>query len=273
MNREQQIRTINDKTMPELFSTPVSWIADDTSAYRVKLGTNQTETGESLLQTFPIDGNCKIFEPKTGKLVILKIQCSLYEAKKRLGQLSKAVTAQMILEYMNTETPRTEKPSMIVANRQGLADFLLQAFENENTEVLRSKFYVNFDHLMRYIKHRRPNLGFSDQEQVEFDLYDNWLGNATAYTAFSRLLLIIKALVIDFDETCAMLGEGKHVKEYLWPVLDDGEWISLEVRLRNMILGDFVRQNENFDSIHELSNTQIRDVVFYDGFRDVEVSE
>lgn len=270
METENTARLINDKNLPELFTTPVSWIVDDTLAYRVTLSQTQTETGETVLQSLPIDGNCKIFEPKTGKLTILKIHSSLYEAKKRIGQLSKALTSQMILEFMNTETPKTEKPNLIVSNRIGLSDFLTKTFSNENCEVVRSQFYVNFDHLVRYVKHVRPSLDFGEEEEIEFDLYDNWLGGGTAFTAFSRLLIITKALVIDFEGTCQILSEGSHVNEYFWPVLDESGWIALEIRLKELILEDFVRQNEDVDTVAQLSNTQVRSVVFYDGFREVE---
>lgn len=272
MQENHKTRTLNDHTMPELFTTPISWIADDTSAYRVILSEEQTSTGVQL-KTSPIDGNCKIFNPKTGRLTILKIHSSLYEAKKRIGQLSKALSSHMILDFMNTQTPKEEKPDIIVSNRKGFTQILTDIFSQnaEKCEILGSDLYLNFEFLVKYIKKIKNknflNI-FDEEEIISFDFYDAWLANVTPYTAFTRLMLIMKALVIDFEVTYQLLKNGR-IGDYFWPSLDQSGWIELEMKLRNLILEDFVRQNENVDSVGELSNSQIRDVVFYDGFRDL----
>ena len=64
-----------------------------------------------------------------------------------------------------------------------------------------------------------------------FNLYDDWLKTISSYTAFSRLVLILRALHVNVDKARMVLRPDKTVitePHHIWPSLTD------EVRRGNM---------------------------------------
>lgn len=69
---------------------------------------------------------------------------------------------------------------------------------------------------------------------VLFNLYDDWLKTISSYTAFSRLILILRALHVNADRTKVILKPDKTTitePHHIWPTLTDEEWVPVEVRL------------------------------------------
>ena len=70
---------------------------------------------------------------------------------------------------------------------------------------------------------------------VLFNLYDDWLRTISSYTAFSRLILILRALHVNNDRTKIILKPDKTTitePHHIWPTLSDDEWIKVEVALK-----------------------------------------
>ena len=68
---------------------------------------------------------------------------------------------------------------------------------------------------------------------VLFNLYDDWLKTISSYTAFSRLILILRALHVNPDRTKVILKPDKTTvtePHHIWSTLTDEEWVSVEVR-------------------------------------------
>ncbi len=67
---------------------------------------------------------------------------------------------------------------------------------------------------------------------VLFNLYDDWLKTISSYTAFSRLILILRALHVNPDRTKVILKPDKTTvtePHHIWSTLTDEEWVSVEV--------------------------------------------
>lgn len=67
---------------------------------------------------------------------------------------------------------------------------------------------------------------------VLFNLYDDWLKTISSYTAFSRLILILRALHVNTDRTKVILKPDKTTitePHHIWPTLTDEEWVRVEV--------------------------------------------
>lgn len=47
------------------------------------------------------------------------------------------------------------------------------------------------------------------QVLVLFDMYDDWLGNISPFTAFYRLVLILRALDVDKEKAQMLLKQGR----------------------------------------------------------------
>lgn len=72
-----------------------------------------------------------------------------------------------------------------------------------------------------------------------FNLYDDWLGSISSYTAFSRLILLLRGLHVNNEKAKVVLRPDKNTvtkDNFIWPTLTDDEWIKVEVALKDLIL-------------------------------------
>ena len=67
------------------------------------------------------------------------------------------------------------------------------------------------------------------------------------FQAFSRLILILRALHVNTDRTKVILKPDKTTitePHHIWPSLSDEEWIRVEVALKDLILADYGKKNK-----------------------------
>merc|ERR1711988_157080 len=92
--------------------------------------------------------------------------------------------------------------------------------------------------------------------------YDDWLRSISSYTAFSRLILILRALHVNNDRTKIILKPDKTTvteAHHIWPTLSDDEWIKVEVTLKDLILADYGKKNNV--NVASLTQSEIRDII------------
>lgn len=66
--------------------------------------------------------------------------------------------------------------------------------------------------------------------RVLFNIYDDWLKSISSYTAFSRLILILRALHVNPDKARMLLRPDKSIitqPHHVWPSLTDEQWIKV----------------------------------------------
>ena len=64
----------------------------------------------------------------------------------------------------------------------------------------------------------------TEPQMILFNLYDEWLKSVSSFTAFSRLMLILRALHVSADKTKAIMKPNKTVitkPNHIWPTLTD----------------------------------------------------
>lgn len=69
---------------------------------------------------------------------------------------------------------------------------------------------------------------------VLFNIYDDWLKTISSYTAFSRLILILRALHVNVDKARMILKPDKTIitePHHVWPSLTDEQWIKVDALL------------------------------------------
>ena len=102
----------------------------------------------------------------------------------------------------------------------------------------------------------------TEPKLVLFNLYDDWLKTISSYTAFSRLILILRAVYTNSEKTKVILKPDRNVvteSHHVWPSFSDEEWIKVEVALKDLILNDYgKKQNVNVAS---LTQSEIRDII------------
>ena len=74
----------------------------------------------------------------------------------------------------------------------------------------------------------------SEPQMVLFNIYDDWLKTISSYTAFSRLILILRALHVNVDKARMLLRPDKSIitePHHVWPTLTDEQWIKVCFRV------------------------------------------
>ena len=249
---------LNSQNYSELFSNQIQLFIDDTNVYRVTIH----KTFEGNLTTKPINGAIFIFNPRTGQLFLKIIHTSVWAGQKRLGQLAKWKTAEEVAALIRS-LPIEEQPKQLIVTRKGLLDPLeVHLLDFPNISIRASELQLPFQAAMKVEKLGDMILRATEPQMVLFNLYDEWLKSISSYTAFSRLVLILRALHVNQDKTKLLLRPDKTVitqEHHIWPTLSDEDWIKVETQLRDLILNDYGKKNNVNTS--SLTSSEVRDII------------
>ncbi|KAF2840904.1 pre-mRNA processing splicing factor 8 [Patellaria atrata CBS 101060] len=249
---------LNSQNYSELFSNQIQLFIDDTNVYRVTIH----KTFEGNLTTKPINGAIFIFNPRTGQLFLKIIHTSVWAGQKRLGQLAKWKTAEEVAALIRS-LPVEEQPKQLIVTRKGLLDPLeVHLLDFPNISIRASELQLPFQAAMKVEKLGDMILRATEPQMVLFNLYDEWLKSISSYTAFSRLVLILRALHVNMDKTKLLLRPDKTVitqEHHIWPSLSDEDWIKVEIQLRDLILNDYGKKNNVNTS--SLTSSEVRDII------------
>jgi pre-mRNA-processing factor 8 len=249
---------LNSQNYSELFSNQIQLFIDDTNVYRVTIH----KTFEGNLTTKPINGAIFIFNPRTGQLFLKIIHTSVWAGQKRLGQLAKWKTAEEVAALIRS-LPVEEQPKQLIVTRKGLLDPLeVHLLDFPNISIRASELQLPFQAAMKVEKLADMILKATEPQMVLFNLYDEWLKSISSYTAFSRLILILRSLHVNPDKTKLILRPDKTVitqAHHIWPTLSDEDWIKVENQLRDLILNDYGKKNNVNTS--SLTSSEIRDII------------
>jgi pre-mRNA-processing factor 8 len=249
---------LNSQNYSELFSNQTKLFIDDTNVYRVTIH----KTFEGNLTTKPINGAIFIFNPRTGQLFLKIIHTSVWAGQKRLGQLAKWKTAEEVAALIRS-LPIEEQPKELIVTRKGLLDPLeVHLLDFPNISIRASELQLPFQAAMKVEKLGDMILRATEPQMVLFNLYDEWLKSISSYTAFSRLVLILRALHVNPDKTKLILRPDKTVitqMHHIWPTLADEDWIKVETQLRDLILHDYGKKNNV--NVSSLTSSEVRDII------------
>ncbi|KAL2886667.1 Pre-mRNA-processing-splicing factor 8 [Ceratocystis lukuohia] len=249
---------LNSQNYSELFSNQTQLFIDDTNVYRVTIH----KTFEGNLTTKPINGAIFIFNPRTGQLFLKIIHTSVWAGQKRLGQLAKWKTAEEVAALIRS-LPQEEQPRQLIVTRKGLLDPLeVHLLDFPNISIRASELQLPFQAAMKVEKLGDMILRATEPQMVLFNLYDDWLKSISSYTAFSRLVLILRALHVNQDKTKLILRPDKSVitlDHQIWPSLSDEDWIKVETQLRDLILHDYSKKNNV--NVASLTSSEVRDII------------
>jgi len=249
---------LNSQNYGELFGNQIIWFVDDTNVYRVTIH----KTFEGNLTTKPINGAIFIFNPRTGQLFLKIIHTSVWAGQKRLGQLAKWKTAEEVAALIRS-LPIEEQPKQIIVTRKGLLDPLeVHLLDFPNIVIKGSELQLPFQACLKIEKFGDLILKATEPQMVLFNLYDDWLKSVSPYTAFSRLILILRALHVNNDKTKIVLRPDRTTvtkPHHIWPSLNDEDWIKVEVAMKDLILADYGKKNNV--NVASLTQAEIRDII------------
>ncbi|KAM3184921.1 Pre-mRNA-processing-splicing factor 8 [Hymenolepis weldensis] len=249
---------LSSQNYNELFSNQTIWFVDDTNVYRVTIH----KTFEGNLTTKPINGAIFIFNPRTGQLFLKIIHTSVWAGQKRLGQLAKWKTAEEVAALIRS-LPVEEQPKQIIVTRKGMLDPLeVHLLDFPNIVIKGSELQLPFQACLKVEKFGDLILKATEPQMVLFNLYDDWLKSISSYTAFSRLILILRALHVNNDKAKVTLKPDKTTitePHHIWPTLTAEEWIKVEYQLKDLILADYGKKNNV--NVASLTQSEIRDII------------
>lgn len=249
---------LSSQNYGELFSNQIIWFLDDTNVYRVTIH----KTFEGNLTTKPINGAIFIFNPRTGQLFLKIIHTSVWAGQKRLGQLAKWKTAEEVAALIRS-LPVEEQPKQIIVTRKGMLDPLeVHLLDFPNIVIKGSELQLPFQACLKIEKFGDLILKATEPQMVLFNIYDDWLSAITSYTAFSRLILILRALHVNNERTKIILRPDQHTitqDHHIWPTLADDEWLQIEIQLKDLILSDYGKKNNV--NVASLTQSEIRDII------------
>ncbi|KAK0546006.1 pre-mRNA-splicing factor 8 [Tilletia horrida] len=249
---------LNSSNYAELFSNQVIWMVDDTNVYRVTIH----RTFEGNLVTKPINGAIFILNPRTGQLFLKIIHTSVWAGQKRLGQLAKWKTAEEVAALVRS-LPIEEQPKQVIVTRKGMLDPLeVHLLDFPNIVIKGSEMQLPFQACMKLEKFGDLILRATQPQMVLYSLYDDWLKSISSYTAFSRVILLLRALHVNQEKAKIILRPNVHTvtePHHIWPTLSDDEWIKVEVALRDLILQDYGKRNSV--NVASLTSSEIRDII------------
>lgn len=249
---------LNLNNYAELFNNETQFFIDDTNVYRVTVH----KTFEGNLTTKPINGAIFILNAKTGQLFLKVIHTSVWAGQKRLSQLAKWKTAEEVSALIRS-LPREEQPKQLIVTRKGITDPLeVHMLDFPSISIRTSELRLPFASALKIDKLADVVLKANEPQMMLFNLYDDWLDNISAYTAFSRIILIMRALGINSERTNLILRPDHTIitqDNHIWPTLSDEQWIDVEKELRDLILNDFAKEHNI--NIQSLTQAEIRDLI------------
>ena len=131
-----------------------------------------------------------------------------------------------------------------------------------NIVITGSELQLPFQAALKVEKFGDLILKATEPQMVLFNIYDDWLKTISSYTAFSRLILILRALHVNADKARMLLRPDPSVvtlPHHVWPSLTDEQWIRVEVALKDLILADYAKKNNV--AVGALTQSEVRDII------------
>ncbi|KAH3674624.1 hypothetical protein WICMUC_003170 [Wickerhamomyces mucosus] len=249
---------LNSSNYAELFSNDTQLFIDDTNVYRVTVH----RTAEGNLSTKPINGCIFILNPKNGQLFLKIIHTSVWAGQKRLSQLSKWKAAEEVAALVRS-LPKEEQPKQLIITRRAILDPLeVHMLDFPNISIRPAELRLPFAAAIKVDKLQNEVLSATEPKMLLFDLYDDWLETISNHTAFSRLILLFRALSLNEERTKLILRPDGSVitkENHIWPSFSPEQWVEVESQLRDLILNDYGKKHNI--NVNSLTQSEIRDLI------------
>lgn len=249
---------LSSSNYAELFNSDVKFFVDDHNVYRVTVH----RTLEGNVATRPINGCIFTLNPKTGHLFLKIIHTSVWTGQKRLSQLAKWKTAEEVSALIRS-LPKEEQPKQVIVTRKAMLDPLeVHLLDFPNIAIRPTELRLPFSMILSNDKLSDVVSRATEPQMALFNIYDDWLSKISSYTAFSRLILILRGLKTNEEAAKMILLSDPTVptkEHHLWPSFNDQQWIEVESRMRDLILTEYGKKYNV--KISSLTQTEIKDII------------
>lgn len=249
---------LNSSNYAELFNDDIKLFVDDTNVYRVSVH----KTFEGNVATKAVNGCVFMLNPKSGHLFLKIIHTSVWSGQKRLSQLAKWKTAEEVSALVRS-LPKEEQPKQVIVTRKAMLDPLeVHMLDFPNVAIRPTELKLPFSAAMSIDKLSDIVMRASEPKMVLYNIYDDWLDTISSYTAFSRLILLLRALKTNEEQAKSILLRDPTIvikEHHLWPSFSDSQWIEIESQMRDLILAEYGKKYNV--KISALTQTEIKDLI------------
>jgi pre-mRNA-processing factor 8 len=249
---------LNSENFSDIFYYKNTWLIDDSCLYRVSIH----RTIEGNLISKPTNGVILIFKPHSGIIFIKIFTNYFWKGKKKLNQFAKWKAAEEISKLINN-TPSKYHPKLIISMRKNIIDPLsIHLIQFPDIVIKGSEIKIPFFSLLQIEKIANKIKNSNLCEILIYTLYDDWLDIISPFTCFSRIILILKSIEIDFQKFSTIFGKVQFPfsNKNFWPNFSDYKWIQIEILLKNFIIEDFCKKKK-FTSKNFTQN-DVRNIIF-----------
>lgn len=126
-----------------------------------------------------------------------------------------------------------------------------------NIVIKGSELQLPFQACLKIEKFGDLILKATEPQMVLFNIYDDWLKSISSYTAFSRLILILRALHVNNEKAKMLLKPDKSIvtePHHIWPSLTDDQWMKVSSLFLNCFLWLKSLLTELFVFVHWLKS-------------------
>lgn len=249
---------LSSSNYAELFNNDNKLIVDDVNVYRVV--THSTYEGNSAVKV--LNGALFMINPRTGQLFLKVMHSSIFQGQKHRSKLSKWKSAEEVAALVRS-LPKEEQPKQVIITTKGILDPLeVHMLDFPNISIRPTELHLPFDAALKIDKLGDLVNTAKEPQMVLFSIYDDWLESCSSFTAFNRLIVLMRALQINADKTKLILRPNSNIttkEHHLWPTLTIDQWRNVESQLADLILSDYSEKYSiNLDS---LTDNEIRDII------------
>nr|UXY86768.1 splicing factor Prp8 [Cryptomonas paramecium] len=234
------------------------WLFDNTCIYRVAL--SYSRRGNWI--TKPVNGNLFFFLPYIGTLFVKIIFKNDWRKKKYLSRKIQLKSVEEIIKLVHYFPIKRRPVELVVSTKSTLSLIRTYMARFSYIKVKKNFFKIPLESLVKYTKMKNLLDCSKFNGFFMFNLYDNWLKSISSFTAFCRLILILKSFKINNIKTKKILSsyEKHQLDNFFWPDLSDKEWIEVEILLRDLILDNYCFHTNI--SVKNLSQSEIKKIIF-----------
>lgn len=249
---------LSSSNYAELFNNDNKLIIDDANVYRVI--THSTYEGNSAVKV--LNGALFMINPRTGQLFLKVMHSSIFQGQKHRSKLSKWKSAEEVAALVRS-LPKEEQPKQVIITSKGILDPLeVHMLDFPNISIRPTELHLPFDSALKIDKLNELVNTAKEPQMVLFNIYDDWLDTCSSFTAFNRLIVLMRALQINAEKTKMILRPNSSIttkEHHLWPTLNIDQWRNVESELADLILSDY---SEKFSiNINSLTDNEIRDII------------
>nr|UXY88510.1 splicing factor Prp8 [Cryptomonas curvata] len=230
---------LNSENYISIFNKKGTWLLDDSCFYRVSL--HQSVEGNVIIK--PTNGVLFIFSPENGKMFFRIIHKTFWQGHRRLSQLAKWKSAEEVVKLINYVSQEQKPNEIIVLKKNMIQPLIAHMIDFPNIIIKGSLIKIPFQSIIKLTRIKKMFDNSIYNNLLIFNVYDDWLESISSFTAFSRLLLILKALKINFEEVQTIFNQfrqsDKENNNYFWPNISDRKWVKLEIILKDIIVDNY----------------------------------